>query len=515
MSERTKHQLQIDELNLKKKKTLELGGLQKIEKQHASGKLTARERIDRLLDKNSFFEIGQLAHSDQLAVKDKTPADGKICGYGTINQKNVAITSDDVTVLAGSGGIVGYSKEFKVHEQARKKGIPAIHLGEGGGARIPDIMGATGMMRFTYDISHPPRDRFIPTITAIMGECYGGPMWKASVSDIVIMVKGAVMAVTSPLMIELANAEKVSKQNLGGWEFHAKTTGLVDIFAENDVQSIEIIKKTLAYLPQNADEFVAKVIFNAPSKFKQNDILSILPEDQRYAYNMHHLLECFIDTDSLWELKPFFDGSLITTFARIEGQTVGILANNPKVNAGAMGPEACQKAVSFITICDSFNIPLIFIHDTPGFFVSKAAEENQMPVRIMNFIAALQHCTVPKISLIVRKSYGMAHCNMLGANMGADVLMAFPGAEISFTSPEIAAQIVLGKSLKEADNPVALKQAFLEEMTLKNAPYEAAGLGLIDRLIDPRKTREELTKALRFATTHQKSKRLMASWNKM
>ena len=234
---------------------------------------------------------------------------------------------------------------------------------------------------------------------------------------------------------------------------------------------------------------------------------------------MHDLLELIADKDSLLELKPYFDGSLITTFGRLEGQVVGFLANNPKVTAGAMGWGACQKAVSFITLCDSFHIPLIFLHDTPGFYVSKIAEEHQMPIKIMNFIKALQYATVPKIGMIIRKSYGMAHCNMLGANMGADFLMAWTKAEISFMAPNVAANVVLGRKLQQDPNPAIVLEAFMAEMQKMNAPWEAAERNLIDKIIDPRDTRQELIKALKFAIGNKPnagmSQRKMASWIKV
>jgi acetyl-CoA carboxylase carboxyltransferase component len=298
---------------------------------------------------------------------------------------------------------------------------------------------------------------------------------------------------------------------------HADITGLSDLFAENDTEALYLIRKALTYFPANATEFPPKSVGEAPSRFKQNALPDIIPEDERYSYDMHHILESIVDVGSLLELKPYYDGSLITTLARIEGQVVGILANNPKINAGAMGAGACEKAVSFIILCDSFHIPLIFLHDTPGFYVSKKAEDQKMPLRIMDFINALHQCTVPRIAVIIRKSYGMAHNNMSGANMGADFVMAWPRADISFMAPEVAFNVVMGRKIKEMPNPEAVKQTFLEEMNQMNAPWEAVGLGMIDKIIDPRHTRRELIDALRFACTQTggKSQRKMANWNKM
>jgi acetyl-CoA carboxylase carboxyltransferase component len=217
------------------------------------------------------------------------------------------------------------------------------------------------------------------------------------------------------------------------------------------------------------------------------------------------------------ELKPLFDGSLITALARLGGHVVGVLANNPKATAGAMGPGACEKATSFICLCDSFHIPLVFLHDTPGFFVGRRAEEGAMPLKIMNWIEALHHATVPRISVIVRKSYGMAHCNMSGGNMGNDVLLAWPGAEVSFMAPAVAVNVVHGRKIAAGEGPS--KEALMEEISRANAPWEAAGRGYIDRIIDPRDTRIELMRALARARGPDgqggRSKRLLASWPRM
>lgn len=513
-----KNEKALEELHLRMEKALQMGGKDKINKQHLLGRLTARERIEKLLDKGTFYETGLLAQSDLPEARDKTPADGKICGHGEINGKRVCVSAEDVTVLAGAGGRIGYQKEFKLHLFAHKKGYPSIHLGDGGGARIPDIMGATGMMSFTYDVQNESRHRKTPLIAAIMGECYGGPTWKAANADIVIQVKGSTMAVAGPAVLEAATGEKAENEELGGFQMHSEKSGLTDLVAENDLECLQLIRKVLTYLPSNYKE-MPPALENASSPlYKQERLLEILPQNPKITYDMHELLQIVFDKNSLLELKPCYDGSLITSLARLDGQVVGILANNPKINAGAMGPGACEKAIAFITLCDSFHIPLIFIHDTPGFYVSKAAEERKMPLLIMNFIKALHYSTVPRISLIVRKSYGMAHCNMVGANMGADFLLAWPDAEISFMAPEVALNVVMGRKIKNADKPEEMKRVFLEEMKKMNQPWEAAALNLIDKVIDPSDTRKELIQSLKIARgTHNnagKSKRLLAGWPK-
>jgi acetyl-CoA carboxylase carboxyltransferase component len=234
---------------------------------------------------------------------------------------------------------------------------------------------------------------------------------------------------------------------------------------------------------------------------------------------MHRLVEAVCDPGSVLELKPYFDGSLITALARIDGRVVGVLANNPKVTAGAMGPGACEKATSFICLCDSFHIPLVFLHDTPGFFVGRRAEEGAMPLKIMNWIEALHHCTVPRISVVVRKSYGMAHCNMSGGNMGNDVLLAWPNADVSFMAPAVAVNVVYGRKLAEMPNRAEAHAELMDEISRTNAPWHAAGLNYIDRVIDPRDTRSEIARALARAAGPDgnggRGKRLLANWPRM
>lgn len=499
---------------------LAMGGEQRIARQHAKGRMTARERIAALLDADSFEEMGLLARSDLPEMRDKTPADGKITGFGRIDQRPLIVSADDVTVLAGAGGRVGVGKQMRWMEYALDRGYPCVHLGDAGGARVPDIMGSAGMMSMVYPINETrPRDRQVPLVTAIMGECFGGPVWTASISDLVVQVKGTAMCVGGPSILEIATGEKATAAQLGGWELHARTTGQVDLFAEDDAHALALIRHALAYLPSSAQDLPPVETGRAPAD--SDAVLDVVPADPRLTYDMHALLARIIDPDSLLELKPWYDGSLITALCRIDGQVTGVLANNPKVTAGAMGPGACEKATSFIALCDSFHIPLLFVHDTPGFFVGKHAEERQMPLKIMNFIEALHHCSVPRVSLVVRKSYGMAHCNMSGGNMGNDCLLAWPGADISFMAPAVAVNVVAGRKLAElpAEEAAQMRAQMAAEIARGNAPWDAAAANLIDRVIEPAHTRAEIVAAFRRARGPAgiavRSQRRLANWPRM
>ena len=500
-------------------KALSMGGAAKIEKQHAKGLLTVRERILGLLDPDTFDEQGLFTHSDLAEAREKTPADGKVLGYGEIDKRTVFVSGDDVTVLAGAGGRKGVEKLIKNAQIAARRGYPCIHLGDGGGARLPDIMGAVGMMSMTYPIKGPCRDRHVPLITTIMGECYGGPTWEAAVSDIIIQVKGSVMAVVGPSILEVATGECLDKEELGGWKLHAEETGQVDLFAEDDRDCLRLVKEVLSYLPDNAGELPPVQACSEPRDKRLDGIFDLVPSNPRKTYDMHQVIEMIADPGSVLELKPLFDGSLITCFARLDGHVVGFLANNPNVMAGAMGPGACEKATGFICLCDSFHIPMIFLHDTPGFLVGKAAEERKMPLKIMTFIEALHHSTVPRVSVIIRKSYGMAHCNMSGGNMENEQLLAWPTADISFMAPPVAVNVAFGRKLNGMAGVEEMKQAMLAELTKGCGPWEAAGINLIDKIIDPADTRTELIRALKRSRGASgrlgMSERKLASWPRM
>jgi acetyl-CoA carboxylase carboxyltransferase component len=508
----------LDEWAAREARAKEMGGAEKIARQRRKGRLTARERIEKLVEAGTFDEHGSLAVSDLPEAADKTPADGKVTGFGAIDGRTVFVSADDVTVLAGAGGRVGVGKQLEGFRYAAQKGYPCICLGDAGGARVPDIMGSAGMMSMVYPIRDTePRDRRVPLITAIMGECFGGAAWTASVSDIVIQVKGSAMCVGGPSILEIATGEKATTEELGGWELHAKTTGQVDLFADNDEECLALVRKALSYFPDSAAGATSVATKVAPTRI--DNVFDLVPADPRATYDMHRLVEAVCDPGSVLELKPWFDGSLITALARIEGRVVGIVASNPKVTAGAMGPGACQKATSFLCLCDSFHIPLVFLHDTPGFFVGRRAEEGAMPLRIMNWIEALQQSTVPRISVVVRKSYGMAHCNMSGGNMGSDVLLAWPNADVSFMAPAVAVNVVYGRKLQEMQDPAAAREAFVEEISRANAPWDAAGRNYIDRVIDPRDTRVEIARALARAAGPDgrggRSRRRLANWPRM
>ena len=494
-----------EELARRRAHALAMGGAAKLQRTRERGALNARERIARLLDADSFFELGMLAHSDVPGMEARTPADGKVVGVGRVDRRPVLVKADDVTVLAGAGGRIGSQKSKTAVQLAIDKGYPIVNLGEAGGARLPDIQGSDGLSSMTVGTTLSKRLRKVPMAAAILGECFGSPSWHAAFADFVVQLKGSCMAVSGPRVLEIATGEKVDNEALGGWKLHATVTGLVDMAGETEDECLAMIRAFLGFLPSHAQQLPPRAEPEAAETVatRQARLLTLVPEQSRRAYDMREVVRTLVDDQHLFELKPLFDRSVITALARIDGHPVGVIATNPLFSAGAMGPDGCAKCTSFIVLCDSFNIPLVFLHDTPGFFVGKSAELRGMPGKIINFVEALSQATVPKVAVVVRKSYGMAYGNLAGSGMGADFVFAWAGADISFMSRDVAVNVI--SPLDAAASPElqatqeARREQLREELHTTSAPWRAAGLGYIDDVIRPDQTRQVLVESLTLA----------------
>jgi methylmalonyl-CoA decarboxylase subunit alpha len=511
---------ELEELQRRKEKVLRMGGPEKIQRQHDRGKLTARERISRLLDPDSFFEVGRFNCSDVPGMEDKTPADSKIGGFGRIDGRTVAIVANDFTVLAATSSRVAGKKEGDIKHQAVRRGFPVIYLGEAGGARMPDIMGAKGLASiggggFDTFLHLMSRVRKTPMVTGVMGECYGMPTWMACLSDFVVQVKGSSMGVSGPRVLGLAISEVITDEELGGWKVHAEITGNSDRVAENEEECFALIREFLSYMPSHCGEPPPAKPVPEGSEDRMARILDVLPEKRNRVYDMNRILQAVADGGVLFPVKPFFGKSVITSLARVGGQVVGIVASQPYFHAGAMDTNGIDKVISFLVLCDSFNIPLLFFHDTPGFLVGREAERNRVGARVMNYMNALGQITVPKISVIVRKTYGMAFWNMAGSGCATDFLVAWPTAEMSFVAPEIAANVVFGGKLQESPELAVKKDQFIQQMIKDSAPYPAAGMHYLHDVIDPRQTRNYILRALeicRDRRTHGVGEHRLANW---
>lgn len=505
----------LEELVEKRRQFLQMGGPEKVRKQHERGWITARERIKKLLDPDSFMEVGLFAHSDFPGMEGKTPADGLICGYGLMDGRRVAVIANDFTVLASTNAKVNLKKLllFKTQVKERMK-VPLIFLGEAGGARMPDCQGSKEICDLTGYVSDGLRPEYThfrtqPFVFAAYGRCYGVADFQANLADFVVQVKGSVISVSGPRALKKAIGQAYSGEEMGGWEVHSKVTGITDKVAEGEEASFQIIRKFLSYMPNNRNELPPKGPVPPDSDERISRILDVLPESRKRAYDMHRIIECIVDGGECFELKPEFGGMLITGLARINGEVVGIVANNPIVNMGATNTDALDKLMGFLCLCDSYNIPLVFFHDTPGHMVGKEAEAKKVGAKVVNALQCLFQVTVPKIAIIVRKTYGQATINMCGIGGGPDFIVAWPTAEIGFMDPSIAVDVVYGKLPEEE------RQKMMDKMRGDNSPYPAAGVYCLQDVIDPRETRDYLIKVLQIIRDSESkgmSKHYLANW---
>ena len=505
----------LKELGQKRHQFLQMGGPEKVKRQHDKGRLTARERIDRLLDPGSFMEMGLFAHSDFPGMEDKTPADSLICGYGFINGRRVAVVANDFTVLASTNAKVNLKKLLAFKTQVKEKmKVPLIFLGEAGGARMPDCQGSKEICALSGYVLDGLRTEYThfrtqPFIFAALGECYGVADFQANLADFVVQVKGSAISVSGPRALGRAIGQTYSGEEMGGYEIHSRITGITDKVAENEEECFRIIREYLDYMPNNHSEIPPVRAVTEGAEERMTRILDVFPKNRKRAYDMHRIVECIVDGGEIFELKPKFGSMLITALSRINGEVVGIVANNPIVNMGATNTDALDKMMSFFCLCDSYNIPLIFLHDTPGHMVGKDAEEKRVGAKVVNALQCLFQVTVPKIAIIVRKSYGQVATNMCGLGGGPDFFAAWPTAEIGFMDPLIAADVVYG-SLPEEER---MKE--VDKMVGDSSPYPAAGAYYVQDIIDPRETRNYLIEVLRIVRDSEDwilSKHHLANW---
>lgn len=482
------------ELIAEQQAALEMGGKKKLDQRREEGVLNARERINVLVDPGSFWELGALARSIRPEARPRTPADGKVTGFARIDGREIAVVSNDFTVMGASSSTINGRKIAHIKEVATERGKPIVWLGESTGARMPDVMGASAIGAQRNPTQYL-RTRRTPWIAAVLGHCYGSSSWYACMSDIVVMRKGARMAVASPRLSAMATGEAGDEEELAGWKLHATTSGLVDVVVDTDEEALDVVQRVLSYLPSHSGEAPPRLTYESTEEIeteRAEKIGKLVPTRRTQGYDMRKVLACIFDVDSLLELKSMFGRSITTAFARIDGRPVGVLANNPMFKGGAIDADSCSKATSFLMVCDSFNLPVIMMSDQPGFLIGIEGERKAMPGRVMNWMNALSLCTVPKISIVARKTYGQAVLNMgLGGN--ADETCAWTTAEIGFMDPKYGVNIVHG--LNQDDDPEAYAEAF-EDMAKDTSPYAAAGVFSVGDVIDPRETRDYLKRAL-------------------
>ena len=476
---------------------LAMGGEAKLAQRRATGHLNARERIEQLLDSGSFSETGLLAVSAVPIDRDSSPADAKITGTGRIEGRRVAVVSNDMTVKGASSSTVNMRKIGRLKETATRNGMPLIFLGESSGSRVQDTLGAEAMATGGQDAQQYCRRREIPWVSAVLGPCLGSSTWYTCLSDFVVMRKGAILAVSSARVTSLAIGEAVDPEELGGWKLHAETTGLVDRIVNSDAEALAEIRRFLSYLPSHAGALPP--VLAAAEAPDAEKLVELVPAARSKTYDMRKVIAGIVDEGSLFVLKERFGRAAVTGLARLNGQSVGIVASNPMFKGGAMDPEACRKVSSFLVLCDSFNIPLVFLVDTPGFLVGIEGERKAAPAHIMNMIHALQLCSVTKLSVILRKSYGQAYLNM-GGGRNSDEVAAWTSADVSFMDPRIGVSVI--HNLKRDDDPERFDR-LRSELARDTSAYALAGAFGVQSVIAPQQTRAWLIQGL---DTHRRER---------
>jgi acetyl-CoA carboxylase carboxyltransferase component len=501
----------LEEYERRRAKALAMGGEDKIAKRRARGQLNARERIAALADPGSFIESGLFGTSGVYPEEaDETACDGKIAGFARIDGRDVCLVVNDFTVKGASTSATNSKKVGHMKRTATERGMPLVVIGESTGARLPDAMGSRGMgLLLGNDITQFRRMREAPLVAAALGPSFGSSAWLACCSDFAVMLKGSTMAVSSPRLIEMALGEKVDFEKLGGWRLHAEVTGLIDRVADAEEEVFDNIRRFLSYLPSHHNEAPPDAPVPAGSGEGMKDILSILPESRTQVYDVRKLVRTLVDKDSMFELKPRFGNSAVVALARLGGKSIGVVANNPLHRGGALDGNACRKIVDFLVLCDSFNIPLLLLVDTPGFVIGTEAERDGAPGKIMNFMNAMTLVTVPRLSVIVRKSYGRAYVCM-GGGRHSDDIAAWPTAEVSFMSPEFATTIVHG--VKPGDPDFAEKLALIRQ---DSDVWGMASVFAAQSVIRPEETRDYLIRMFdvyKLRMTRGVGQHLMRSW---
>ena len=499
----------INEL-IEKRQTARVGGGEKaIEKQHAKGKYTARERIAQLLDEGSFEELDMfVTHRCTNFGQDKKHilGDGVVTGFGTIEGRLVYVFAQDFTVFGGSLSETMAQKICKVMDMAMKMGAPVIGLNDSGGARIQEGINALAGYSEIFQ-RNILASGVIPQISAILGPCAGGAVYSPALTDFTIMAKGiSYMFLTGPTVVKTVTGEDVSQEELGGASVHSTKSGVTHFSAETGEEAIFIIRKLMSYIPQNNLEETPLVACDDPIDRLDDALNDIIPESAKQSYDMYDVIGSIVDNGEFLEVHRDFARNIIIGFARFNGQSVGVVANQPKVLAGVLDSNASRKAARFVRFCDAFNIPLVTLVDVPGFLPGTGQEYNGVILHGAKLLYAYGEATVPKVTVTLRKSYGGAHIVMSCKQLRGDINYAWPTSEIAVMGAEGAVGVLYAKEMKEAEDPAAIRAEKEEEYRKLFAnPYQAAKYGYIDDVIEPRNTRFRIIRALQMLATKKLS----------
>lgn len=489
----------------KKTKASEGGGEEAVKKQIAMGKMTARDRINAILDDGSFHEYDMFVEhkcEDFGMNKKELPADGVITGTGTILGHPVCIYAQDFTVAGGSLGLMHARKITKIMDHAVKLGVPIIGINDSGGARIQE--GVNSLAGYGEIFFRNTRaSGVVPQISVILGPCAGGAVYSPALTDFVFVVDNiSKMFITGPEVVKSVLGEEVSMENLGGARIHAEVTGNAHFFANNEQECFDQIKKLVTFIPWNNRNKAEKFAVKSPRI--SNRIENIMPQDPSQPYDVRDIIRSLSDDSDFFEVQEMWAGNIVVGFARINGDTVGIVANQPLVMAGVLDVDSSDKGARFIRFCDAFNIPLVTLVDLPGYLPGVDQEHAGVIRHGAKLLYSYSEATVPKITLILRKAYGGGYIAMCSRHLGADFVFAWPSAEIAVMGPEGAANIIFRKEIMSAKNPDEMRKLKVQEYTEKFAnPYVAAANGYIDAVVKPEETRGYIVHALEISREKQ------------
>ena len=496
----------LEELKRRRHQALQMGGPEKVKRQREQGKLTARERIELLMDPGTFQEYGLLAthqsHRPEMADRI-TPADGVITGFGRIDGRRAGVIAEDFTVLGGSVGITHAMKKIRMVEIATQERVPLVWLLDGAGARAEEFIGE-GLPAVFHHLIIARMSGVAPQIGVVMGPSAGDSSLVGSLLEFIIMVKGTgMLAAGGPPIVLTATGEQVSKQELGGVEVHCVISGVADNPAEDDKDAILVAKRYLSYLPSNAWEYPPSVPPNDDPERKDDELVEILPSNPRQPYDMKRIINCIVDKGSFFEIKPLFAPMMITGLARMNGHPVGIVANQPLAYAGAITAKAAQKERHFIDLCSAYHIPLVFLVDVPGVMTGPESEREGALRYGLAVAYSLAWANVPKITVVIRKAFGFGGCAMCGYGAGQTLTLAWPTADFGSLPMSGGLLAAYGAELATSKDPEALKKQLEEAYKKYCGAYPAAAIFNVDDVIDPRETRPRIIRAVDLALSRR------------
>lgn len=496
----------VADLEERRARALAMGGPERVKRHHDSGRLTARERIDKLIDEDSWCELGLLAEPE-LRRPELAAADAVVTGFARINGRGVAIIAVDATVLAGTTSPINMRKQNRVAEWAGARGLPLICLADNDGGRLPDILGWR-FSRVSFDFStflqSPPGCPVIPRITAVLGASFGDSSLHSAMGHFVVMKHDTAIALSGPPVIKGAIGEDVTAEELGGPAVAAETNGSAHMIVDTEDEALDAVRRFLSYVPDSA-ALPAPVAPPAESARDAEELLKLVPLEPRRGYDMRKVLEAIVDADSLLYWGERYGRSLICALARVDGNAVGVLASQPMQRAGVMDVPALSKEAAFADLCDTFNLPMVFLQDVPGLMIGTDAEKGGILRGYERVVVRLASATVPKIATIVRKAYGGGHIALGGRPVRPDLLLAWPTAEMGFMAPETGVRTVYRRRLDavlEQDGQEAYDLLISEleaEWSAESEPWEAARNVILDDVIDPRSTRDMIKAGIEFA----------------